>query len=327
MISDRLGELIEAWCENRMDENQRVDLNRILRESSEARQRFFDAAKWHGLLQVAAQQMALEDSVPLATQPIAETQHNPTASWIVRNAAVWLIGMVSGIVLCATAVWSYNSQTTPAAWIVIEELQNGDFEDAIGAIPSGFPKQSGVWSGDEAVVVQGREAGDRRGGNRLQFIATGRDSNQPEAKSIACDLFQWLTIEKLPIPGGQKQEMILELSADFLDDRPRNTQPSVTFFCQIYLFRGDPESIRSRWPLGIADAVSSGSGQVTTLGDSGRRTVTARCLVCEPADFAVVHLAARPNLRGPMPADLFVDSVRLDGKSLTILPARTQRSH
>jgi hypothetical protein len=327
MTSDLLGELIEAWCENRLDENQWVDLNRILRESTEARRRFLDASKWHGLLQVAAQQITLEDSVSAAMPQIAETPYIPRASWIFRNAAVWLIGMVSGIVLCATAVWSYNSQTTPSVWAKIEEFRNGDFEDGIGAVPSGFPKRSGVWSGDEAVVIHGNDAEPNRGRNRLQFIATGRDSNQPEAKSIACDLFQWLTIEKLPLPEGQKQEMILELSADFLDDRPYNTQPSVTFFCQVYLFRGDPESIRSRWPLGIADAVSSGSGQVTTLGSSGWRTVTARCLICEPADFAVLHVAARPNLRGPMPSDLFVDSVRLDRKSLTILPSRLKQGH
>jgi hypothetical protein len=119
-------------------------------------------------------------------------------------------------------------------------------------------------------------------------------------------------------------DSVLELSADFLDARPHNTKPSVTFFCQLYLFQGDLTSLHQVWPQTNAEALASGSAQVTTLGSDakGVRTLTAKCLVPANADFAVIQLAARPNLRPAKLDELFVDDVRLSLRTQPTLPVR-----
>jgi hypothetical protein len=154
------------------------------------------------------------------------------------------------------------------------------------------------------------------------FHLAEADAATPQGRAIACDLFQLVDLRDLPRQSRGQDSSLLELSAKFLDARAANTKPSITFFCQIYLFRGDLTAMHETWPSRISEAVSSGSAEVTTMGDSGWRLVTARCLSVDEADFAVVHIAARPNLRGPMPANLFADDVKLTLKTHPSLPER-----
>jgi hypothetical protein len=76
------------------------------------------------------------------------------------------------------------------------------------------------------------------------------------------------------------------------------------------------------WPQSITEALSSGSVQVTTLGKDAKGTLTAKCLVPAVADFAVVQIAARPNLRPAKLQGLFVDDVNLTLKTSPELPIR-----
>ena len=118
---------------------------------------------------------------------------------------------------------------------------------------------------------------------------------------------------------------MLELSAKLRDPRPTDVKTSVTFFCQLYLFQGEPVVLQQSWPQCIPDALSTGSAQITTLGslDAERKPLTAKCLVPPSADFAVVQIAARPNLRPMKLEDLLGDDVQLTLKTSPKLPIRT----
>lgn len=224
------------------------------------------------------------------------------------------IGLAGGRLVWATALpdVSVTSEDVPA-------LADGGFEVAPGALPSGFPDRVGVWGGDASEVVAG---GGVQGRHCVRFVRPEPDAGTPHGRAIACDLFQLVDLRSLSGRGGDRGDSVLELSAAFLDDRLENSPPSVTFFCQLYLFRGDPRELHRVWPGTIGDAVATGSAEVTTLGAGGWRRVTARCLVPREVEFAVAHLAARPNLRGPMPAGLFADDVRLVLKSQPALPIK-----
>jgi hypothetical protein len=198
-------------------------------------------------------------------------------------------------------------------------LADGSFEGMSGKVPSGFPVQTGAWSGDESEVVT-CEA--REGRQMLRFWKAEADANEPGGRAIACDVFQLVDLRALQAREATRGDSVLELSAEFLDARAANTSPSVTFICQMFLFRGDPTAMSAGWPQAIHEAVSSGSAETTTLGAGGWRKVTARCLAPADADFAVVQIAARPNLRVPMPPALFADDVKLTLKTQPALPVR-----
>ena len=232
--------------------------------------------------------------------------------------AMLMLGLLVGL-LGSSVV---RAMTTVQLVVTTEELSgliDGDFELPEMTMLAGFPHDDRVWSGDRVEVVSSDDATRQ---HCLSFVKAESDANSPAARAIACDLFQLVDLHDIPRQLRDHDSSLLELSAEFLDARPENIKPSVTFFCQIYLFRGDLSTMHETWPNRISEAVSSGSAEITTLGASGWQAVTARCLVTDDADFAVIHIAARPNIRGPMPPNVFADHVKLTLKTRPTLPER-----
>lgn len=323
MNSNRLQELIDAWADGRLSDADARDLNTLLRNSPEARSKFRDSAALHGLLHAAANSLAIEIAAGQATPAVspAALWPNPAVLW--RNT----IGLVAGLfigIMSVSAVWAFASPKLIAVSRTIAALSNQSFEESDESVTIGFPKDFAQWGGDDVEIVQ-REASSADGNQSLRFVSALPDSNQPNARALACDLFQLVDLRGFGLSRENQQDVSLELTASFLDARQTNSQPSVTFFCQLYLFRGDGRNVHERWPEVISEAASSGSAEVTTLGMSGWCDVKAKCFVPSDVDFAVVHVAARPNLRVPMPDGLFVDHVRLVAKAQPVLPVQAAR--
>ena len=244
---------------------------------------------------------------------LPEKQHR---AWLPPPAAAMAAGLVCGL-FCASLVWAV------AAPIVTSErlhaLVDGGFEHS--QVEAGFPARTGVWSGDAVEISAGDTS---HGGRQLRFISPQPDAANPNGRAISCDVFQLVNLRPLQSSLSQDEDAVLELSASFLDARPLNTRPSVTCFCKIYVFKGDPTKLRETWPLNITDAVASGIAEVTTLGGhtAAWKTVTVKCLVSAEADFAVIQLAALPNLRPAKLASIYVDDVKLMLRTPPILPVR-----
>lgn len=232
--------------------------------------------------------------------------------WITRPMAAMAAGLVIGL-FSASIVWAMSSPRATTERLF--SLINGSFDE--NRLNRGFPHQTGCWSGDEAAICDGQ----------LRFIAPSSDLGDPTGRAISCDVFQLVDLRPLRQTLSLEGDSVLELSADFVDDRPHNTKPSVTFFGQLYLFKGDPTALYQSWPQSVADALASGSAQVTTLGcdAKGKRTITAKCLIPAQADFAVLQIAARPNLRPAKLESLFADDVKLTLKTHPSLPVRIVR--
>jgi hypothetical protein len=319
--SNRLNHLIESWSENSLTAEDLQELNALLRSSPEARKVFQEAAALHGMLHAAANSLAIESAARQAI-PVTMLESSPASSYFGwRNMVGVIVGMALGIV-CVSTVWGLASPKMVALSSAITTLNNASFEDSSSEIQRGFPVVFGQWGGDHGEVIKRSHNDSTIGERSARFVTAMPDTGNPSSRAIACDLFQLVDLGNLQSTREKSQQVVLELSAKFLDERSQNSQPSVTFFCQIYLFRGEPKDLHEHWPEAIRDSISSGSAEVTTLGESGWREITARCLVPDPIRFAVVHLAARPNLRVPMPDGLFVDQVELVAKTQPMLPVR-----
>lgn len=322
MKLDRLHELFDAWSECKISSDQLKELNTMLRDSFEARAVFKDAARMHGLLHIAADTLAIENAAQTNVSRVSpEVSFSQTAiAW--QNWIGLFLGLSIGIV-GVSALWAF---ATPA-WIAVSRpianLSNPSFEASADSIQKGFPERFGRWGGDEVEITPPSIAEPKHESNILRFVTALSDPLRPSKQALACDLFQLVDLSELRVQRQAEQEISIELTASFLDDRANNSQPSVTFFCQLYLFRGEGLDMHQRWPEVISEAISSGSAETTTLGKSGWRDITARCHFSSDADFAVIHVAARPNLRVPMPDRLFIDHVRLIAKTQPVLPIRS----
>jgi hypothetical protein len=269
-----------------------------------------DAARRRLFAEAQLRSMALHDHFRRdAFQLPSPPKHPQRTGWFTRPIAAMAAGLAIGL-FSASLVWAISAPRMTSERLFA--LMNGGFEES--RIGRGFPHQTGIWSGDEAAISNGT----------LQFIATGSDAADPSARAISCDVFQLVDLRPLREVPGTAGDSMLELSARFTDSRPPGTHPSVTFFCQLYLFNGDPAQMHQTWPTNIQDALASGSSQVTTLGADakGTRTLTARCLLPAEADFAVAQIVARPNLRPAKLEGLSADDVKLTLKTAPELPVR-----
>lgn len=237
-------------------------------------------------------------------------------TWITRPIASMAAGLAIGL-FSATIVWAIASPKSTTERL--SSLVDGSFEQT--TIGRGFPRQSSVWSGDEADVVE-HTASDGR--QVLRFVSPGADEADPAGRAISCDVFQIVDLRPLRAGLTPAADVFLELSARFLDDRPANTKPSVTFTAQIFLFSGDTSDMHAKWPSAAPESLASGASLLTTLGgDAGRwRHGSTRVFMPPEADFAVIQLAARPNIRPAVLDSIFADDVRLTLKTQPALPVR-----
>ncbi|MBK8035679.1 MAG: hypothetical protein IPK22_00870 [Verrucomicrobiaceae bacterium] len=267
-----------------------------------------DPAKRQLFADTQVRSMALHDRFRQEAFRV-ETAPRRKVTWITRPITAMAAGLVIGL-FSASIVWAISSPKATTERLF--SLLNGSFDE--NRLERGFPHQTGFWSGDEAAIRDGQ----------LRFIAPGSDSGDPTGRAISCDVFQLVDLRPLRHALSPDGDSVLELSADFRDGRAPNTKPSVSFFGQLYLFSGDPGSLHQTWPQSIPEALASGSAQVTTLGSDakGVRTLTAKCLIPAQADFAVIQIAARPNLRPAKLDGLSADNVRLTLKTQPALPVR-----
>lgn len=272
-----------------------------------------DPAKRQLFADTQVRSMALHDRFrQQAFQSSCGFSRNPKSyplTWITRPLTAMAAGLVIGL-FSASIVWAISSPKATTERLF--SLLNGSFDE--NRLERGFPRETGFWSGDEAATRNGQ----------LRFIAPGSDSGDPTGRAISCDIFQLVDLRPLRHALSPDGDSVLELSADFLDARPHNSKPSTTFFCQLYLFQGDLTALHEIWPQSNAEALASGSAQVTTLGSdaNGTRTLTAKCLIPSQADFAVIQIAARPNLRPAKLDELSADNVKLTLKTQPTLPVR-----
>ena len=119
-------------------------------------------------------------------------------------------------------------------------------------------------------------------------------------------------------------DAMLELSASFRDGRAAGTRPSVSFMAQIFLFSGDPLGLPRAWPNNLGEALASGAAFVHTMGEAKPEwhRLGAKCLVPPGADFAVIQIAVRPNLRPAVLESLYADEIELTLTTRPDLPVR-----
>lgn len=309
-------EKVMRYQDGAMPAKEVAVLEKEMRDDASKRGAFADAQ----LRSMALHERFRQDA--FRVMPPVKRSAFPWFTW--RPLAAAAAGLVIGL-FCATVAWAVASPRAVATAERLFALVDGGFEDGAGA--AGFPKQPGVWSGDASEVVDAEGVKAREGRRMLRFVKAEGDANAPDGRAMACDVFQLVDLRPLRANLGAGGDSLLEVSASFLDARPNNTKPSVTFFCQLFLFKGDAASLHQTWPGNISEAIASGSAQITTLGGKADdwKQLTAKSLVSAEADFVVVQISARPNLRVPMPPGLFVDDVKLTLKTQPALPVRVMQ--
>lgn len=286
-----------------------------------------DAAKRRAFAGAQMRSMALHDRFrqdAFRVQPPAK-RSAWLASLVSRPFAAAAAGLAFGLV-CASFAWAVASPSAVATMVRVFALEDGSFEKSFGKLPSGFPRQTGLWGGDDAEIVStGPSAKD--GSHALRFVRAEGDENMPGSPANSCDV--WQLVDLRGLKATARAEATLELSASFLDARAERGE-DIRFHVRVYAFAGAPERLHSEWPMAIKEALAFGSN---TVGSSGGHPdlwlkATARTVLPSGVDFAVVQLVASkqaPHGTAAQFGEQFADEVRLTLRTQPQLPVRVAR--
>lgn len=246
------------------------------------------------------------------------------ASFVSRPFAAAAAGLVLGL-FCATLAWAVASPRAVATMARVFALADGSFEMMSGKVPSGFPQQTGVWSGDESEVVTGGGATPKDGARMLRFVRAEGDATVPNSPANSCDVWQLVDLRGLRAEVGEG-EATLELSASFLDARKAKGS-RVLFSVRVYAFAGEPSQLHADWPMAVKESLAFGSGVADAWGGAPQKWkhATAKMMLPSSADFAVVQLVATKWTTKGQTAEFgeqFADDVRLTLKTQPKLPVR-----
>ena len=181
--NSELDALIDASLDGRLSEEEADRLSKRIEESSEARQRYWELASVHGMIEQSMQSASLKvvtgEALVAPMKPIGLTR------WprITAVAAGMVIGLFS-----ASVVWAY---IIPHANRTSKEIVSENFEDPEMKLSGRFPFRANQWFGrvvsvsqeDEMPAVQGTRVGklDLAPGTRFGYARYVVDlSDYPE---------------------------------------------------------------------------------------------------------------------------------------------------
>lgn len=317
-----VNELIQRYISGNITDAEALRLQERLKQDPALRDLYLSYTNLDVALEAQA---SCHDSVrEILLSPGLGEPTRPAPRISKRQFAAAAAGLLIGL-FSASLVFAYAVPQAVVTASRLLALADGSFEEKNERVGSGFPTEFGMWSGDEASIVQGNA---RDGGWSLCFERAQGDAAVANSPADSCDVFQIVDLRSLHAKVGSAGDSVLELAADFRDAREVEGTP-VRFSCHLYLFSGKPEALQSTWPSILREAVGVGVDACVSRGGRGAgdwRRVSARCVVPSHADFAVVQVACG-RVRGaaaeaPELGRQFADNVSLTLKTQPRLPER-----
>lgn len=231
MNSPELDDLIDGFLNGSLDAGQAKELSKILESSDEARERYWEQASIHALLEESLQTVSLNSAVrnPAPTRRIRFLARTP----ITAAAA----GMVIGI-FCAAMVFAYTRSSSPKSEVIKTEVLFESFEgDGQEKLSPRFPDQAGTWFGQVTTGIQPQNIVEAQRGN-----AVARFEKIPDRK---CS-YAWhiIDLDQLPDLESGEGPYQLEVKATFATSAP---SPDSRYQIRLAAFSQAPEEIRPIW--------------------------------------------------------------------------------
>jgi hypothetical protein len=292
MNPERMEHLLRQYFDSDITDTEMSELDAALRTRPEVRAKFWQEAHLQGSLR----EWGLEErgtrelrvlAPPAEVPPRARRENSRSLHPLAAAAAGVVFGM-----FCASVAWAVHSPRSSVPPPRAIPIADGSFEGKLRALPSGFPAEYGIWSGDDSSTVEDPSGKSPDGKRLLRFVHANREPTLPDSGAYSCDVFQLVDLRPFKWEA-QSGEATLELAAQFLD---RRVTPGdlIQFVCRVHVFQGELDSVRAEWPLTQKSALAVGSIGDKSLGGNPDQIhrVATKILLPPKADFAVVHLIA-----------------------------------
>ena len=297
--NSELDALIDACLDGRLSEAEADRLSQWIEDSSEARQRYWQLASVHGMIEQSMQSASLKAANGEAFVTPVKTEERFRWSRISSTAAGIMIG-----IFCASLGWAYAIPLVNQSQRESREIVFESFEDPEMKLSGRFPTNVNRWFGrvfsvpveDGMPAVEGARVG--------QFNAS-TTSKFTYARYL-------IDLDEHPEPGEEHVRSV-EVEASFFTSNP---EASSVFQIRLGAFSQEPGAVRPIWNDHelLFDTVLQhvGRNYITEPGEqTGWHKLHATIEIPPGTRSVVISLGAGNDEPGATASDHFVDAVRV----------------
>jgi len=294
-----LDALIDACLDGRLSEAEAERLSHWIEESSEARERYWQLASVHGMIEQSMQSASLKATTGDAFAVPVRTRRLSRWPRITAVAAGLVVGIFS-----ASLVWAFNISLLHQSQRESKELVVESFEDPGMNLLGRFPTSANQWFG-KVISVPGDEGMPAVSGTRV-----GKFDTVPGPKFTYVRYL--IDLDEYTEPGEEHVRSV-EVKASFF---ALNPDESSVFQIRLGAFSQEPGAVRPVWNdreiLFDTMLQHAGRNYKTEPGQQpGWHPLRATIEIPPGARSVVISLGAG-NVDPDAPAsDHYVDAVRI----------------
>ena len=297
--NSELDALIDACLDGRLSEAEAEQLSQWIEESGEARERYWELASVHGLIEQSMQSASVKAATGEEMARSLQVEGPVRRPRINAVAAGMVIGIMSASLGWAYAIPLVNQTRRENTEIVFE-----DFEDAQISLLGRFPTKANQWFG-RIVSVPGKD-----GMPAVNRTRVGQFNTWPKTKLTYARYL--IDLDEHPKPGEEHIRSV-EVEASFFASNPQ--EPSV-FQIRLGAFSQELEAVRPIWNdhETLFDTVLQhvGRNHITEPGEqSGWHKLHATIEIPSGTRSVVISIGAGNDEPGAIASEHFVDAVRV----------------
>ena len=228
-ISD-LDDVLNKYLDGSLTEDEALALSNQIEQSSEVRERYWELASIHGMVEQTMQSASLQATTGRES---AEPERRPRVSGLSR-IKTGIAGLAIGV-FSVSVVWAFNLPHDKKSDQEVREIVSESFEDPGKEFKSRFPSEAGKWFGEISSISADEAISSASGVRVAQFI------DNPKVKfSYARYL---IDLDEYAKPG-QNQSRSVRVEASFFASNP---DESSVFQIRLAAFSQEPQEVRPIW--------------------------------------------------------------------------------
>ena len=225
-----LDDVLNKYLEGSLSEEEALALSNRIEKSSEVRERYWELASIHGMVEQTMQSASLQATTGRES---AEPERRPRVSGLSR-IKTGIAGLAIGV-FSVSVVWAFNLPQDKKSNQEVREIVSESFEESDVGFKGRFPTEAGKWFGEISSVSAKDEIPPASGVRVAQFI------DNPKAKFTYARYL--IDLDEYAKPG-QNQSRSVRVEASFFASNPDD---SSVFQIRLAAFSQEPQEVRPIW--------------------------------------------------------------------------------
>ena len=225
-----LDDMLNKYLEGSLTEEEALALSNRIEQSSEVRERYWELASIHGMVEQTMQTASLQATIGRES---AEPEKRPRISGLSR-IKTGIAGLAIGV-FSASVVWAFNLPQDKKSNQEVREIVSESFEESEVGFKGRFPTEAGKWFGEISSIPEDQIISSASGVRVAKFW------DKSKAKFTYARYL--IDLDEYAKPG-QNHSRSVRVEASFFASNP---DESSVFQIRLAAFSQKPQEVRPIW--------------------------------------------------------------------------------